>query len=725
MKRVSFTFLVRLGLKSLHGEVFEIIGSLFTNKHHEEDPIKSLSDKLITNNLVKHFKLTIHETQFMPQNTLTIGILAHVDAGKTSLTECLLYTAGATKNRGSVDKGSAITDGLAMEKSRGISIKASTVDFVWRDTQINIVDTPGHIDFSAEVDRALSVLDMVVLVVSAVEGVQAHTLNLWGSIQERELPVLVFINKIDRAGADLEQVFKDFEKDLGAQLFCLNYGDNSDSEHPRVVSFENSHPYLDTPLLDKSFENLAELDEGFLEDYLEGKMNDLSAIYRKATLQIQAQALVGVLYGSAKMDIGIEPLLTTITTLFSPKNIAESEPVAKVFKVEYDAKLGRLAYVRLYSGHLKNKDTIWSQNLQRDLKINQIFQRKLGKIESTGVLAANEMGMMTTSEIVLAGDVLGATKFTDDFNTISQAVLSVQAVAQAEKDYQKLGEALEILNIEDPLLAFQWYKEEREFHLKILGPIQTEVLIDSLINRFGIAADFLPPTVIYKETPKQAAKGFVRYWMPKPCWAIMTFLIEPGSLGSGVTFTSKVRTSDISVKYQNEVKRAVPWSLRQGIKGWEVTDIKITLLNGEEHTMHSNPGDFLLATPMGILRGIEAADTDLLEPMYAFQIKANQTLLGAVASDLNQMNAQINSPRFEGDFFTLTGRVAVAQAMDYGIKFSATTSGKGRLKLTLDGYEKTTTSTEKLRTYKGVSPLDEAQWILHNRGAFKAEERKR
>ena len=171
------------------------------------------------------------------QKILTVGILAHVDAGKTSLTECLLHTVGATKDRGSVDKGSAITDGLALEKSRGISIKTATVDFVWQDTRVNIVDTPGHMDFSAEVDRAFSVLDVVILVVSAVEGVQAHTLNLWESIRERGLPVLVFMNKIDRRGAEVEQVFRDLEKELGASLFALNYGDTSDPEAPEVIGF--------------------------------------------------------------------------------------------------------------------------------------------------------------------------------------------------------------------------------------------------------------------------------------------------------------------------------------------------------------------------------------------------------------------------------------------------------------------------------------------------------
>jgi ribosomal protection tetracycline resistance protein len=200
-------------------------------------------------------------------------------------------------------------------------------------------------------------------------------------------------------------------------------------------------------------------------------------------------------------------------------------------------------------------------------------------------------------------------------------------------------------------------------------------------------------------------------------------LIEPAPLGSGISFTSKVRTSDISNKYINEVKRAIPWSLKQGIHGYEVTDLSITLIEGTEHTVHSNPGDFLLATPMGVLRGLKNAGTDLLEPMYAFEIKANQDLLGPIPNDLNQMNAQIDAPVFENDFFILQGHVSVAAAMNYAIKFNATTSGKGRLKLTLDGYQKTATTEDKIRPYKGVSPLDESQWILHRRGAFKADER--
>ncbi|WKV13218.1 TetM/TetW/TetO/TetS family tetracycline resistance ribosomal protection protein [Marivirga harenae] len=657
------------------------------------------------------------------KRNLTIGILAHVDAGKTSLTECLLHEAGATNTQGSVDKGSAITDGLALEKSRGISIKAASVNFNWKQTQFQLVDTPGHIDFAAEVDRALSVLDAVILVVSAKEGVQAHTLNLWESLKERNLPVIIFFNKIDRDGVFPEQVFADFQRELDAKLFALNLPDLSDSQQIQVMPFEASSNHRDHAILDSSLENLAECDEAFLEKYLEANTGEMSTILAQAIPHIHNGSLYPVLFGSAKLGLGIEALLDQVEKLIPPPSHYFSTPAGKVFKVEFHEKLGRLAYIKSYGSLLKTKDSIPSQELGKDIKINQIFKAEAAGLEQVSELHRGEIGLITTSDIILAGDILGNEKLADSYSKISNAVLAVEVKALDEKDYQKLGEALEIFNVEDPILDFKWFKDDREFHLKILGPIQTEVLKDSLSQRWGIEAEFLPPKVIYKETPGQSAEGFVRYWMPKPCWAIMTFLIEPGEAGSGVSFENKVRTSDISQKYINEVKRAIPWTLKQGLHGYEVTDIKITLIKGEEHIVHSNPGDFLLATPMGVLRGLENAGTDLLEPMYAFEIKAQQDLLGPISSDLNQMRAQIEAPLFDGDFFILKGRVAVAEAMDYGIKFNATTSGKGRLKLRLDGYEKTTLTDDKIRPYKGVSPLDESQWILHMRGAFKADER--
>jgi ribosomal protection tetracycline resistance protein len=654
---------------------------------------------------------------------ITIGILAHVDAGKTSITESLLHHSGTTKSLGSVDKGSAITDGLTMEKSRGISIKASSVNFSWKNREFQLVDTPGHIDFSAEVDRSLSILDGVILVVSAKEGIQAHTLNLWESLIERKLPVIIFFNKIDRSGVDVESVFLDFQKDLDAKLFALNYPDLANPDHPKLVSFINCGDHTDSKILDKSMENLAECDEVFLEQYLEGEIADLEQVLEKGKQNIKTRALYGSLFGSAKLGLGIDELLNSISTLIPQPRSYYTTTTAKVFKVTFHEKKGRLAYIKSYGGILKSKDVIRSQQLDKDIKINQIFKPHLGDLIQVSELNSGEIGVITTSNIILSGDVLGSEKLNDPYSKISNAVFGVQVIAKDEKEYQKLGEALEILHVEDPILDFKWFKEEKEFHLKILGPIQTEVLKENLVQRWAIEAEFHTPKVIYKETPSKSAEGYVRYWMPKPCWAIMTFLIEPAPLASGVSFTSNVRTSDISNKYINEVKRAIPWSLKQGIHGYEVTDLSITLIEGTEHTVHSNPGDFLLATPMGVLKGLENAGTDLLEPMYAFEIKANQDLLGPISSDLNQMNAEIDAPVFDNNFFLLGGRVSVAAAMDYSIKFNATTSGKGRLKLTLDGYKKTTTTNDKIRSYKGVSPLDESQWILHMRGAFKADDR--
>lgn len=645
-----------------------------------------------------------------------IGILAHVDAGKTTLTEQLMFASGSIAKAGSVDKGSTITDSLALEKSRGITIQNSCVSFQWEQMQINLIDTPGHIDFSGEVDRAMGILDGVVLLVSAVEGVQAHTLNLWESLKELGIPVLIFINKIDRMGADPENVFDTLEKDLQMKGFCMN--------HPTEglpSDFRSTDPNLE--LIEKSFENLAEQDEALLESYMEGDMLGHPDFEEKLEACMTSRILTPVYFGIAKEGIGVAALADAMRKIPSRNPIVSKMPNAQIFKIEHHDKFGKLAHIRLYSGTLVSKNSLFCKRLDKALKINQLLQNKKGKLEVIQSLETNDIGIVAIAEALVSGDVLGQ-EITDlAHNTIAQSVLSVQLETVEDKDYHNLAKALQILDSEDPGLDFVWYKAEREFQLKIMGTIQSEVLSHLLQDRFGLEVRIKAPQIIYKETPAKEAEGFVRYWMPKPCWAIMTFKIEAGALNSGVVYKSLVGVNDISQKYQNEVKRALPKALRQGIKGWPVTDIKITLLSGEEHTVHSNPGDFLLATPMGIMRAIENAGTQLLEPFYDFEIKAHQDFLGAISSDLNQMNASIGVPEFEGESFVLKGQVAVAKAMDYGIRFSASTSGKGRLKLKIGGYQPSDFSEEKLKAYKGVSPLDEAQWILHNRGAYKADER--
>ncbi len=653
----------------------------------------------------------------MNKKTLNIGILAHVNAGKTTITEQLLFQSGAIKTLGNVDKGSTVTDSLDLEKQRGITIQNTCVSMEWKNHLINIIDTPGHADFSGEVDKVIEVLDGIVLVISAVDGIQANTLNLWESLNELKIPVVIFINKIDRAGADPSGVFNELEKELNIKGFCINYPKDASTLYPfsKMNSSEES--------IAKSYENLAELDDEIFEMFLEETLTYSPEIEEKIQRFINTQQLVAIHFGVAKQGIGITDLANSICRI-TPRPLLDSNVInAKIFKIEHHPKHGKLAHIKMYSGSLKAKDSIYIQRLDKTLKVNQLMQSATGKLENIPKITCNQIGIIAVSEAIITGDVIGNELKTGSSIPKNKSVLSVQIDAVNKNEYQALAKALQQLAIENPALNFVWNKIDKEFYVAILGPMHSEVLQDSLTHRFKIEVTINPPKIIYKETPKTTAEGYVRYWMPKPCWAIMTFKISPGALNSGVVYTSSVGVNDICQKYQNEIKRAIPWGLKQGVKGWEVTDIIIELIQGEDHTVHSNPGDFLLATPMGILRGIEKAATQLLEPYFNFEIKATQDLLGIIQSSLVKMTATIGAPYFEGDIFHLKGTVTVAKSLEYPIVFNTLTGGKGRLKLKFGGYQPCEMSPDKLRKHIGVNPLDEAQWILHNRGAFKADDR--
>lgn len=655
----------------------------------------------------------------MQSNILNIGIVAHVDAGKTTLTEQLLFQSGAIKKLGSVNKGTTISDNLSLERQRGITIQSSSVAFEWGSTKVNLIDTPGHIDFSAEVDRAMSVLDGVVLVISAVEGVQAHSLTLWETIKELNIPVIVFINKIDRAGADPSRVFFDMQQEFNMLGFCINY----------PLADTTLKPYTDgdtsVSLIDGSYENLADIDEDILEHYLEGTLSTFSPLAEILKNNILSNNIVPVHFGIAKEGLGIADLAETMCNMPSRSIMDSSEVRGQIFKIEHHPHFGKLAHLRIFSGTLEPKASVPCQRLGQEIKINQLLQKKTAKFEVVTSLSCNDVGIAAISEQVVSGDILGSDVESKTQCPLTQSVLSVTVESYEETDYQTLAGALQRLDIEDPALDFIWDKQKRKFRLKIIGPMQIEVLQHILQERFSLEVRIEPPEVEYKETVLNAAEATVRYTMPKPCWAVMTFRVEPGELNSGVHFESSVRVDDISLKYQNEVARALPWALQQGIKGWPVTDIKITLLAGEEHTVHSNPGDFLLATPMGVLKAIKKSGTSLLEPFYDFDIKAPLELLGDISHDLTIMKADMEQPQFEGKLFSLKGTVSVSKAMDYSIKFNSCCSGKGRLKMKVGGYQACEVGDEKIRDYQGVSPLAREQWILHNRGALKADARVR
>ncbi len=663
----------------------------------------------------------------MSKKIINIGVLAHVDAGKTTITENMLYLSGATRAKGSVDNGTTITDSLDIEKRRGISVRSAATTFNWNGVQVNLIDTPGHADFSAEVERCLSILDGAILVVSAVEGVQAHTFLLWEALQSMKIPTIVVVNKLDRQGADFSNVLDEIENELGIKPFPLHSPQNEGAGNANFTPLWEGNELLcdASGIKNRAIEGVAELDETLLEQYLDGIIPDNTTMLQLANRYFLKLVLAPVLITVAKENIGIEALLNTVTQYFiSNANNAENDFSALVYKVEHDIKLGRLAHIRVFSGMVKPRNSVLNATQGNNVKVAQLKKVFTQKLQDITELLAGDVGVVSGLANVMAGDILGNTEYVPKPTTIQQPVLTVQVKAVKSGQYAALADALNLLNAEDPTLGFLWYKEEEELHLKLMGAIQVEILQSIILQRFGIECKFLEPTVIYKEIPKTKAEGFAKYTMPKPCWAIVKFVIEPGELGSGVVYTSNVSVDKIARKYQNEVENTIYKALRQGIKGWEVTDLKITLTGGEDHEVHSNPGDFILATPMGIMDGLKNTGTELLEPMYSFEIKASEQLLGPITSDLNKMRATFANPEFNNGRFVLKGLTPVATSMDYSIRLNSLTGGKGKIKLSFGGYQKCTDSQGVVRKYKGVNPLDTSQWILHKRGAYKADEQK-
>ncbi|MFT4575126.1 MAG: ribosomal protection tetracycline resistance protein [Polaribacter sp.] len=658
----------------------------------------------------------------MKRSTINIGILAHVDAGKTTLTEHFLYNSGAIRTLGSVDKGSTSTDSLDLEKERGISIKAATTSFEWKDTKINLIDTPGHVDFSSEVERALCVVDAVILVVSAVEGVQAHTLNIWDSLQELQIPTIIFVNKIDRQGADTENTITQLEQDLKAKPVVIYASENDGLTNAAITPVFNSS--IGSAIKEKTIEHLLDCEEHLLERFLNSEsITDDEYLERIRKLTIENK-ITPVFTGMAKNNIGVTELLDGIIDYCpTSKTITTKELSAYVFKLEHHKVFGTMAHVKVFSGELSSKSTIYNCTQQLESKINQTKQLHHTKYIDNIVLTAGDIGVVTGVLGTKSGDVLGNNVGIPKLPQLHIPVVTVQVIPENNADYNALADALQQLDREDPSLNFKWYKVEKELQLLLMGQMQIEILEHVLKERFSIKARFTDPQVVYKETISTKAEGYIRYWMPKPCWAIMTFLIEPAPLNSGVSYSSIVSQNDVHIKYQSEIKRTIPKALAQGVLGWEVTDVKITLIKGEDHNVHSRPGDFNLATPMGIMQGLKIGGTHLLEPILSFEIKANESLLGKIASELSTRRATFDTPKFIDDTFRLKGTIPVATSLDFSIKLNAITSGKLRLRLQFHGYDTCPKGEGAVREYKGVNPLDEAQWILHRRGAYKADER--
>ncbi len=647
----------------------------------------------------------------MTQPILNVGILAHVDAGKTTLTEQILFQSGYQRNIGSVDKGTSATDNLKVEQERGISVRLATATFEYNKIKVNIIDTPGHVDFCAEVEYSLRALDAVVLVISAVEGVQGHTISLFNAIKEMEIPCIIFINKIDRVGADVDAVMQDIRKALTQKIVALQKADGG-----RLISQWN-----ESKKNDEIIQQLVEFDDDLMERYLEGEKIDFETLDDLLTQTTSRGDLIPVILGAAKNGVGIVELLEALTNYFKFPTVDNDKPLSSViFKIEHDKSLGKMCYLRIFSGSIKPRDVIKNatRTLEKDQKAGQLKMNLRGKYQDIDEICAGDIGIASGLSAAKVGDIYGCVGNIPEIFGLSTPMLTVQVKADNDAQIMELVQAVSQLSDEDPLLDMQWLSDLRELHLKITGTIQIEILQAQLLHRYGLKTEFSEPSVIYKETPKKLSYGYERYWMPKPCWAILKFKIEAAERGSGVSYHSEVSVNDVAAKYQKEIEQTIEKALTQGIKGWQVTDCKITLVEGQDHNVHSRSGDFIIATPMAIMNGLTQSGTTLLVPILAFYISASLDLLGTITSDITKMRGIFHSPDIQGESFTLKGTIPASTSMQYPIKLASISSGKAKLSTRLDSYQSCTDEQGQTTKYRGVSPLDRDKWILQARKAL-------
>ncbi len=631
-----------------------------------------------------------------------IGIFAHVDAGKTTLSEQLLAHAGAIRQRGSVDSGTAHTDLLPVERRRGISVKATCVRLEWRGVRIHLIDTPGHVDFSAEVERSLWALDAAVLVVCGVEGVQPQTEVLFQELQAQKIPTVIVLNKMDREGADAQRVLAEIRHILTSDAALM---DDADSIAEIVCAS----------------------DDTLLEAYLSGEPLDLQFLkkrMRKLAREAKAHPVFTV---SALRDCGIEQVLDAIVDYLPPPSGGTEALCGVVFAAQQDRTLGRGVWVRLFSGRLENRmavtmpagiDPMTGEMRMIQSKITQIRDADGG---TSGALSAGEIGIVYGLGDVRIGHVLGDEALLAhrvEPGKLRTPLITVQVIPEDKEQMQALRHACDILSGEDPLLQARYVRTLDEQHVSVMGTVQLEILEDMLSTRFGLKVHFGPPAIIYRETITRAAQGFVAYTMPKPCWAVMEFMIEPAPRGSGVQFESVVPVRDIMARYQHQVMQALPLALSQGRLGWPVTDVKITLIGGNHHLIHTHPLDFVVATPMGIQDGLRRGGSTLLEPILEIRFLVPPECVGRIISDVNAMRGEVLQSEVDGSRAMLLALVPVATSLSYATTLASITGGRGAMSVRLNGYRDCSLELGATSPRRSVDPLDESKYILAARNAL-------
>ena len=593
-----------------------------------------------------------------------IGILAHVDAGKTTLSEAILYQQGAIRKLGRVDKQNAFFDTFQLERERGITIFSKQASFDINDTRITLLDTPGHVDFSAEMERTLQVLDYGILVISAADGIQGHTRTLWRLLQKYGIPTFVFTNKIDIPGADRAVVLSEIQSQLSSS--CIDFTESQNK--------------------DEFMESLAMCDDDAFEVYLhKGNLSDSDVGKLIATRKV-----FPCFFGSALGLDGVEEFLMGMQR-YMRSPVFEEDFGAKVFKITRDGQGNRLTHLKITGGTLKVKMSVQFSDNETTEKINEIRIYSGEKYETMQEVSAGDICAVTGLTATYPGQGLGEEKDTSSPNL--QPVLNYQCILPKGIHPFKALEKLKILEDEDPLLHIEWNEQTQDIHLQLMGEIQLEILKRLVSDRFAMDMQFGTGSVIYKETIADAVIG-MGHFEPLRHYAEVHLLLEPGERGSGIVCKSRCSLDVLQRNWQNLVLTHLKETVHPGVlTGTPITDMKITLLNGRAHLKHTEGGDFRQATYRALQHGLKRGKSILLEPWYEYRMELPSDTTGRAISDIQKMGGSFKSEAYS-DYTLLTGEVPVSLFGNYAAELNAYTHGKGKLFCTVSGYRECHNSEE-------------------------------
>ena len=579
----------------------------------------------------------------------------YVDAGKTTLSESMLYLSGRIRQQGRVDHGNAYLDTYELERARGITIFSKQAELVFGELEVTLLDTPGHVDFSAEMERTLRVLDYAILVINGADGVQGHTETLWKLLKQYRIPAFLFINKMDQNGTDAEKLLEELRVKLSGS--CIRFGEAEDSE--------------------EFLENVAMAEEQVLETYLEHGTIERGEISRL----IWERKVFPCYFGSALKNIGVKEFLAGLECYAKERSYPE-EFGAKVYKIARDPQGNRLTYLKVTGGVLKVRDLIRYQDVEE--KVSQIRIYSGEKYDAVQEVRAGRVCAVTGLTKTYPGEGLGAEPPSE--GPVLTPVLNYQLILPEGCDTHGMLLKLRQLEEEDPELHIVWNEELGEIHAQLMGEVQTEILQSMIRERFQTEVTFGPGNIVYKETIKRPAEG-VGHFEPLRHYAEVHLLLEPGESGSGLVFAADCSEDVLDRNWQRLILTHLAEKEHRGVlTGSAITDMKITLVAGRAHLKHTEGGDFRQATYRAVRQGLKSTESVLLEPYYEFRMEIPAEFVGRALTDIQRMAGEFQTPDTEGDFAVITGSAPVSEMRDYQLEVTSYTKGRGRLFCTLKGY---------------------------------------